>query len=146
MGSHSFILKLCCLLYGLSGWIALRAQDSVVIDDKVKVYSFTPLEYPQRARIRHEQGTVVVRVTLDKSGRVLNSSALSGPETLIGAAADNAKKWRFQANSPETVILVYRFEIRGLCQLPCQSQFLFEPPNFSTIVIGDTVIDHPPSQ
>lgn len=122
------------------------AQDTTVLDERVKIYSFVPLDYPQVARLQQTQGVVVIRVTIDSAGKVTKSVALSGPEKLMAAAVENAKRWRFQTTSDKNAILVYQFTIRGLCQAPCPSQFLFTPPNVATIVIGAAVIDHPPDQ
>jgi hypothetical protein len=64
---------------------------------------------------------VVVRVTLDQDGRVRDSAAISGPESLIADCIANSKKWRFQAGSGKTAVILYQFKIEGLCISGCPS-------------------------
>lgn len=51
--------------------------------------------YPETARQTREQGTVVVRVVVDESGRVVLACAISGPEGLRDASENAAYGWRF---------------------------------------------------
>lgn len=87
-----------------------------IYDNAIKVLDFVQLPYPAIARNARTQGAVVVKVTLDSSGRVLDASAISGPRLLVPAALENAKKWRFEPNRHRAVVIVYLFKISdGLC-------------------------------
>ena len=52
-------------------------------------------EYPAIARAARASGTVVVRITVDKSGRVSEAEAESGHPLLQQAAASAVRQWRF---------------------------------------------------
>jgi len=53
-------------------------------------------EYPAIAKIARIQGTVVVVLTIDAKGRVIEAKAESGPEQLHACAVDYAKGWTFR--------------------------------------------------
>lgn len=124
----------------------LLGQDGPVLDETVKTMHFEALTYPLAARFAHIQGNVVVRARLDDQGRVTSSEAVSGAKGLIPECLSNSKKWRFQPNPQKTVFIIYRFKFEGLCNQPCSSQFLFEPPNMALITIGEPVVDHSAQQ
>ena len=119
----------------------MSGQDAPIAHDSVRVVYFEPLSYPIRARWKHEQGTVVLRLRLDAAGRVTSSTLISGFESAIPDCLANSKKWHFEPNDEKAVIVVYRFSMEGLCHAPCTSQFLFHPPNLSTITAGNMVIE-----
>jgi protein TonB len=52
--------------------------------------------YPEVARNNNVSGSVVVEVTVDERGKVIQSAALSGPLILKQAAIDAAKQWKFE--------------------------------------------------
>jgi TonB family protein len=54
-----------------------------------------PPRYPPAARDAREQGVVVVRVTVDETGRVILACAVSGPRGLRDASEGAAYGWRF---------------------------------------------------
>jgi TonB family protein len=54
-------------------------------------------EYPASARLQHVSGTVTVRVTVDKTGRVRAVKVLSGDERLRSAAIAAAQRASFSA-------------------------------------------------
>ena len=119
------------------------AQEIATIpDESILALHFEPLEYPQTARILHHQGAVVVKVSLDKSGRVIAASAISGLQTLIPASVENAKKWRFQPNESNSAVIVYHFRFEGVCDQVCPSHFTFWPRNVATITTGERIADH----
>lgn len=120
----------------------LRSQEPIIFNESITPLFFETVAYPLTARLRRVQGTVVVRVRLDGDGKVLASAAISGTKSLISDCVENAKKWRFKPNAERAAIVIYRFKIEGLCNLPCPSQFRFEPPNLAIITIGDPVVDH----
>ena len=57
--------------------------------------SLPPPAYPETARRMRNQGTVVVEVVLDESGKVVSANATSGPPMLRDAAVQAALKARF---------------------------------------------------
>jgi TonB family protein len=130
------------LAIALSAGVLGAQDDSVIFNERIHPLYFAPLDYPQVARLRNDQGAVVVRATLDADGNVKSVSALSGPKTLIPDTILNAKKWRFKPSSAREVVIVYIFQVQGLCALPCSSQFTFRPPNVAFITRGEPVIDH----
>jgi TonB family protein len=52
-------------------------------------------EYPPSAKSAGVSGRVLVEVTVDECGRVINARALSGPAQLVYASVETAKRWRF---------------------------------------------------
>ncbi len=52
-------------------------------------------QYPGDAKQSRVSGSVVVEVTVDVCGRVMNARALSGPDELRAASVSAARRWRF---------------------------------------------------
>jgi TonB family protein len=52
--------------------------------------------YPPLARVARVQGTVVLRVTISKTGNVQKVSLVSGHPLLVSAAIDAVKQWKFR--------------------------------------------------
>lgn len=110
------------------------AADTTIYDKEVRVVSFEDLSYPAIAHSANIQGVVVLRVTLDDQGKVLEAFPVSGAEPLISSVVANAKKWRFEPNPKRAAILVYDFRIEGTCRDNTESgQSLYHWPNFTTI-------------
>jgi len=123
---------LCALTIGLFN--PLQGQQTGAAGDKEpKLVDFADMEYPKLAKAALIQGIVVVQAKLDDKGDVVEVSALSGPETLIPASLENAKKWRFRPNPKRTVILVYNFRVTSALSKSGCSHFEAYPPNFATI-------------
>ncbi len=55
-----------------------------------------PPEYPPAARADHVEGTVKLRVLIDKEGKVTELEPVSGPKELIPAALDAVRQWRYE--------------------------------------------------
>ncbi len=55
----------------------------------------TVVAYPEAARMKGIEGTVVVQVRLDTSGNVVDASAVSGPQELRRAALEAVLQWHF---------------------------------------------------
>ena len=108
-------------------------QDGPIIDTEVKLVDFEDLIYPMVARTAHIQGVVVVRVTLDNQGKVVDAMPISGPPVLVFEASANAKKWRFQPNARKAAVIVYNFRLTDAISKSGCSQFMLLPPNFATI-------------
>ena len=51
--------------------------------------------YPLAAKNRRISGVVVVEVTVNESGEVINAAAVCGPNLLREASVEAARKWRF---------------------------------------------------
>ncbi len=51
--------------------------------------------YPDAAAEQNIAGTVVLRVTVNQSGQVAHIYPISGPELLIGPAAEAIRKWQY---------------------------------------------------
>jgi TonB family protein len=51
--------------------------------------------YPASARAAHLSGTVVVRITIDETGKVISARAVSGPAQFRAAAVDAARQATF---------------------------------------------------
>ena len=70
----------------------------------------TPV-YPQLARQARVQGTVRLHTLIDKDGKVIDATYVSGPAMLAQAAIDAVKQWRFHPtmlnNTPVQVECVF---------------------------------------
>ena len=51
--------------------------------------------YPSAAKAERVSGTVIVEVTVDETGKVINTRAVCGHDLLVPASVDAAKHWRF---------------------------------------------------
>jgi TonB family protein len=51
--------------------------------------------YPEMAKAAHVSGTVVLRATISKQGRVENVEWVSGPPMLISSSVDAVKQWTY---------------------------------------------------
>ena len=76
-----------------------------------------PPHYPPSARAERIQGTVTLRVVIDKEGKVSEIGAISGPPPLAPAAIAAVRQWKYKPymlnQKPvevETVVLV-RFSL-----------------------------------
>lgn len=117
---------------------ALRADDSnvAVLNEDVEVLHAERMAYPLGGRVHVVQGAVVVKVELGKDGAVRQVSPVSGPKLLIGDCLTNAKKWQFRRAGRGVAFIVYLFHIKGVCELPCPSNFEFYPPNVVGVSMG----------
>ena len=61
-----------------------------------KLIHQVPPEYPPAARAEHIEGTVELRVLIDKEGKVTEIEPVSGPKELIPAALDAVQQWRYE--------------------------------------------------
>jgi TonB family protein len=114
-------------------------EDAPILDRDVHFTSYEEISYPPMAAQARIGGVVVVKVKLDDHGKVTHATAISGQELLIQSAVANAKKWQFEPNSRNVLVLVYNFrEAAGLCH---RGAFVFEPPNFITITACAPVIN-----
>ena len=129
------VLLLSCILF-LVPFICNPAEKSTTILDKDMNSKGQPdIRYPLIALQTGTQGVVVVHVTLDDKGNVIQSLALSGNEILIAESLENAKKWRFDGNTQRAAIIVFNFEIpqRACLDGAYHSVATIRPPNFVNI-------------
>jgi protein TonB len=55
-----------------------------------------PPAYPLEAKVARVQGTVLLNVTVSKTGAVTAVDVVSGPDLLQSAAVDAVKQWEFR--------------------------------------------------
>ena len=72
---------------------AMLAQSDLV---NAKAIRTIPAIYPGIAKARRISGTVVVRITVGKDGKVTNPKFISGPAVFEDAAFDAVKQWVFR--------------------------------------------------
>ena len=132
---RSLSLALCSLIAFPLNFVEAQ-QNSTVNDKDMTVVDFEDIGYPPLARQTLTQGVVVVRVGLDKDGKVTDALALSGSEFLTSASVANAKKFRFQPNPQRAAIIVYNFRMpRAACGSKKILSFsTLQAPNFVTII------------
>lgn len=51
--------------------------------------------YPPEAAQRHIEGTVKLRAVIGRDGRVMGLGVVSGPPSLVSAAINAAREWRY---------------------------------------------------
>jgi hypothetical protein len=119
-----------------SGMLMADGSDVVVLNEDIEVLHAERMSYPLAGRVHVIEGAVVVKVELGKDGIVHHAAAVSGPKLLINDCLKNAKEWRFKRVGHGTAFIVYVFQIKGLCELPCSSNFEFYPPNVALINMG----------
>lgn len=98
--------------------------------------------YPVLANSAQIQGTVRLKVTLDKSGTVTRADTVSGPSVLAIAALENIRHWRFSAPCegahpiPQTIEFTYIFRLKGEVQTRPRTRFRYEQP-YKAIVTSE---------
>ena len=129
------LLALCSILLAQEPWSVRR---------------LISLEYPRLAQQAKIQGSVELTCTTGIAGEVLDCKGVSGHPLLLGAAIENAKRWRFQRSptaqaNGDQIILHYDFVLRGL---PVRSrpkvEFSFEYPNHVIVSSEIPCADHIP--
>jgi hypothetical protein len=94
---------------------------------------FTDLQYPPAALEARTDGTVVVQVTTDGSGRIVGAESIVGPDVLARAAVASVKGWTL-AGGPRTDWIVFRFDIDpGACNDDSRSLFRMPYPNLAVV-------------
>jgi TonB family protein len=74
--------------------------------------------YPQEASKKHIEGTVVVRIVVDRDGKIASARALSGPSELITASVEAAKQLQYEP--PENAPVMKDLEMSyNLGPKPC---------------------------
>jgi TonB family protein len=52
--------------------------------------------YPPEAQAEHIEGMVVLRINIDKDGKVYTADSVSGPPSLVPASIEAVKQWKYQ--------------------------------------------------
>ncbi len=78
-------------------------QDACRFGQNLKPTKTVAGTYTDEATRKGVEGTVVLCVTVDANGRVIDVTALSGPSELIQPSVDAAKKWQFEPPSKAPV-------------------------------------------
>ena len=94
---------------------------------------FADLQYPAAALAARTEGTVVVQVTTDGSGRIVGAEPVVAPDALAQAAVANVKGWTL-AGGPRTDWIVFRFDIDpGACNDDSRSLFRMPYANLAVV-------------
>jgi len=72
-----------------------RVRVSQGVSKGLLIHKVQP-NYPIEARQAHIQGTVVLRATISKEGRIVDLHLISGPEELAEAAIGAVQQWRYR--------------------------------------------------
>jgi TonB family protein len=115
----------------LGCWLC-QAQQIVRAADKDDATHVEELRYPPLAATARVQGLVVVKVTLDGSGRVLEAEGVSGNDSLVPSCLSNAKKWVFRPEAPKTQLIVYHFTFYPTCNKK-EKYFRYDGHNLVTV-------------
>jgi TonB family protein len=81
-------------------------QDAPAETAKRKVRTKVVPDYPALAKQMNVRGKVKIEATVSPEGRVISTKVVGGSPVLVPAAADAAKKWRFEPESKETTELI----------------------------------------
>jgi len=118
----SFCAASCGLLLA-AGWFSLHTfplqaapapQDS---SGPALLHSVAP-QYPQAAKDKHIEGSVVLELQIDEKGHVTDAHVLSGPEELRSAALQAVLQWHY---SPEAMSLPATTQVTLDFKLPQES-------------------------
>src|SRR3954453_8080037 len=128
------------LLWVMALWVAFAPPQDATQGSwpRERPTAFVDLAYPLDALAARVAGRVVVSVTTDASGRVVDATSLSGPERLVPAVLANARQWTLSPGA-RTAAIVYRFEIdHGSCNDDSRSLFRLVRPNLAVITACTT--------
>ena len=121
-------------IWALTSFAQQQKRETVIYDEDIHVLTFANMHYPRLARIAHRQGTVVVRVEFDSSGRVTSANALSGWKMLVPDAVANSRQWTFAPNSEKGAIIIYKFRLlEGRCNSDETDLFTLIEPNIASV-------------
>jgi TonB family protein len=75
--------------------------------------------YPEEASKKHIEGTVTIRIVVDKNGKVASAKAISGPPELFRRSVEAAMQYQFEPpqDAPVTTELQMAY---GLSPTPCR--------------------------
>ena len=109
---RSGLCRIVMLSVGLLlGLVVLPWSGLLVAQDGRKAkFSVQPV-YPELARKNNIQGTARLQVLVAADGSIKDIKVLGGSPLLVQAAVDAVKKWKFEAASTETT-MVLKFEFK----------------------------------
>ena len=95
------------------------------------IWKATPLSYPVTAWGAQIQGDVRLGLGIDKTGRIISVTKLSGPDPLAAAASEEIKKWHYTSGAQDwhaELVVHYslrrpRLAIRPIAQLDIRTPF-----------------------
>jgi TonB family protein len=74
-----------------------QKQDGGQQEAQLKQIKAPVLPFPAEARLKNLEGKfVVLNITVNANGRVINAKPLSGPPELFQAAIDSVKQWQYE--------------------------------------------------
>ena len=121
-------LMLASIVVAASSSAVFTQQENIIYDEDVTLVQPAAMEYPPVALALPFRGTVVVRAALNKKGRVVAVSAISGRTSLVPACLSNAAKWTFRPNAEKSAIIVYEFRV-GDAACDGNAYYRLRPPN-----------------
>lgn len=89
--------------------VASSTPDSKSEDGAVKPVHRVDVAYPDEARRSGVQGEVIVDITVDEKGAVIEARVKSGPEALRQAAIDAVREFRFSNTLQKKVLATMTF-------------------------------------
>ena len=90
------------------------------------------LQYPELARSARIQGDVRVRLKLDRRGKVVSATPVSGHPLLGREAGENVKQWVFSAGEEGELEVVYQFRLE-------EPRLYYRPPTKVTFDFPDQI-------
>lgn len=142
--TEEFVVRTILLFCLMLGTLGCR--------DKLRVERIADPDYPFPARFEGLQGTAVVMVTIDSSGRVTYAKGEGAPDVLVKAAEENARQWVFGPFPPVSEFPIYH-TIRYVYKLEGKPKFVAITPVIRTflpdrveISAVPLVSDYPPME
>lgn len=78
------------------------------------IWKATPLSYPPVAWGAQIQGDVRLDLEIDKTGRIISVTKLSGPDPLAVTASEEIKKWHYTSGAQDWhAALIVHYSLRG---------------------------------
>jgi len=90
------LLLIATLILTASDVLAQTASNHL-INPAVVVKAVAPKGYPDIARVMKADGKVVVKVTINSTGKVISTKIISGHLLLYAPSVEAAKQWLFSA-------------------------------------------------
>lgn len=92
-------------------------RNECAISENLKPTKTVTGTYTEGAARKNVEGTVLLCVTVDGHGRVIDVSPLSGPAELLQLSMDAARKWQFEAppKAPASTKIEMRYGLTKAC-------------------------------
>lgn len=109
-------MKILHLILFLLTLIALCSASILAQSRSPKVLKFVAPKYSPSARATGTAGKVEVSVSIDKDGKVISTTVISGHQLLTATSEIAAKEWTFTANKQDktdvTITFIYTFQVK----------------------------------